>query len=182
MDLISLGVDPSRCCMVDGSEIRSNSQSHPILRVIQFLQDGWSSFLLATCLIIPLLTYRPLLAHWASHVHHNLSFLLPCLHFYNMIGALSCMQALFRSFMSLEPMGAFFSLFFYHHITILHHISLVVFFIFFCVIFATCSISSFLHLEWWSSLVHYMEDSHIISIINPTGVDPKILSLRRSSH
>ena len=77
-----------------------------------------------------LLTYRPLLAHWASHVHHRLSFLLPCLHFYTGIRAFWFMHASFKSFLSLRPMGACFSHYFsYHHTTAFHHISLVVFFI-----------------------------------------------------
>ena len=77
-----------------------------------------------------LLTYRPLLAHWVSHVHQSLSFLLPCLHFYTGIGVIWCMHASFRSFVSLGPTGTSFShYFFYHHITAFHHISLVVLFI-----------------------------------------------------
>ena len=78
------------------------------------------------------LTYRPLLAHWASHVHQSLYFLLSCfcLHFYTSIETLQCMQASFRSFVSLGPTGTSLSHYFsYHHITAFHHISLVVFFI-----------------------------------------------------
>ena len=40
----------------------------------------------------------------------------------------------------------------------------------------------FYHPEWWSSSVHYMEGSHVISTIYPTDTDPGILSLRGSSH
>ena len=130
----------------------------------------------------PLLTYRPLLAHWASHVHYNISFLLSYSRFHTRIGALWCMHALFGSLMSLGPTGASFSHYFsYHHTIAFHHISLVVLFISFFVSFSTCSASSFLHPEWWSFSVHYMEYSHIISTIYPTDTDSKILSLRRSS-
>ena len=73
------------------------------------------------------------------------------------------MHALFRSFMSLRPIGAFFSLSFptttlLHFITshwlcssshLLYYICCLFYFIFF-------------HPEWWSSSVHYMEDSHVI--------------------
>ena len=40
----------------------------------------------------------------------------------------------------------------------------------------------FSHPEWWSSSVHYMEGSHVISTIYPTDVGPGILSLRKSHH
>ena len=73
-------------------------------------QDGWLSFRLAHTLL-PLLTSRPLLALWASHEHHSLLFLIALLTFYTGIGALQCMHALFRSFTSLGPRGAFSSLY-----------------------------------------------------------------------
>ena len=77
-----------------------------------------------------LLTYKLLLAHWASYMHQSLSFLLSCLHFYTGIGALECMHASFGSFMSLGSTGTSFSHHFsYHHTTAFIRISLVVFFI-----------------------------------------------------
>ena len=41
---------------------------------------------------------------------------------------------------------------------------------------------TFFHPEWWSSSVHYMGGSHVISTIYPTDVGPGILSLRKSHH
>ena len=73
-------------------------------------QNGWPSFRLAHTLL-PLLTSRPLLALWASHEHHSLLFLIALFTFYIGIGALQCMHALFRSFTSLGPRGAFSSLY-----------------------------------------------------------------------
>ena len=40
----------------------------------------------------------------------------------------------------------------------------------------------FFHPEWWSSSVHYMGGSHVISTIYPTDVGPGILSFRKSHH
>ena len=42
-------------------------------------------------------------------------------------------------------------------------------------------VSYSLHLEWWASSVHHMEDSHIIFTIYLTDIGLEILSLRRSS-
>ena len=92
---------------------------------------GWVAIIsVSHILCYPLLTYRTLLAHSASHVHQSLSFLLPCLHFYTGIGVFQCMHASFRSFMSLGPTGASFSHYFsYHHTIAFNRILLVVFFI-----------------------------------------------------
>ena len=129
-----------------------------------------------------LLTYRPLLAHWASHVQQSLSFLLPCLHFYIGIGALWCMNVSFRSFMSLGPTNTSFSHYFFlpSHYSIPSYLIGCVLHLFF-VLFATCSASSFLHPKWWSFSIHYMEYSHIIFIIYPIVTYSEILSFRRSS-
>ena len=51
----------------------------------------------------------------------------------------------------------------------------------FFILSTTCFASYSPHPEWWSSSVHYMGDSHIISTIYPTDTDLEILSLRRSS-
>ena len=77
----------------------------------------------------------------------------------------------------------FLSLFFLpsHYCIPSYRIGCVLHFFFF-VSYATCSASSFLHLEWWYSLVHYMEDGHIICIIYTMDIDLKTLSLRRSFH
>ena len=126
--------------------------------------------------------HSPLLAHWASHAHYSLSFLLPYSHFCTRIRVLLCTHALFRSFMSLRSYGRIFLIIFsYHYITVFHHISLVVFFIF--LLYYICCLFCFIffYLEWWSSSVHYMEDSHVISTIYPTNIDLEILSLRNSS-
>ena len=69
----------------------------------------WPSFQLAHTLL-PLLTSRPSLALWTLHEHHSHFFLIALLTFYTGIGALQCMYALFRSFVSLGPRGASFSL------------------------------------------------------------------------
>ena len=53
--------------------------------------------------------------------------------------------------------------------------------LFFFILSTTCFALYSLHLEWWSSSVHYMEDSHIIFTIYPIDTDLEILSLRRSS-
>ena len=58
-------------------------------------------------------------------------FLIALLAFYAGIGTFQCMHTLFASLMSPRPTCASFSHYFsYHHITTLHRISLVVFFIF----------------------------------------------------
>ena len=54
-------------------------------------------------------------------------------------------------------------------------------FFFIIIISTTCFASYSLDPEWWSSSIHYMEDSHIISTIYHTNIDLEILSLRRSS-
>ena len=76
-------------------------------------------------------------------------------------------------------------IFSYHHTTAFHCILLVVFFIFFIflsfILSTTCVASYSLYPEWWSSSVHYLENSHIISIIYPMDTDSEILSLKRSS-
>ena len=56
-----------------------------------------------------------------------------------------------------------------------------VLYLLFFILSTACFASYSLHPEWWSSLVHYMEDSHIISTIYHTDTDLEILSLRRSS-
>ena len=99
---------------------------------------------------------------------------------------------LFESFMSLGPRGTFFSLsVLIHCIIAFHLISLFVLFISsHCLCYSShllypicCSFRIiFFHLDGWSSSVHYMEGSHVISTIYPTDIDPGILSLRRSPH
>ena len=142
-----------------------------------WLQYGWPLFRLV-CTLLPLLTYEPLLALWASHGHHSLLFLIALLTFYTGTGALQCMHALFRSFMSLGPRGTSFSLSF----PIIASLD-------FITLHRLCPLSylllvwhHFLHLEWWSPSVHYMEGSHVISTIYHMDTDPGILSLRRSPH
>ena len=131
-----------------------------------------------------LLIYRPLLAHWVSHVHYSFSFLSPCSHFYTWIGALWCMHALFGSLMSLGPIGASFSLYFFLAplYCISSHLIGQVFHSFSFILSTACFTSYSLHPEWWSSSIRYMKDSHIIFAIYPTETDSEILSLRRSSH
>ena len=122
--------------------------------------------------------HSPLLALWASHEHHSLLFLIALLTFYTGIGALQCMHAWFRSFMSLGPRGASFSLSFpiiasLHFIT-LHRLRPLSYLL--------LVLHHFLHPEWWSPSIHYMESGHVISIIYLTDVDPGILGLRGSHH
>ena len=62
-----------------------------------WLQYGWPLFRLV-CTLLPLLTYGPLLALWASHEQHNLFFLIDVLTLYTKIGALWCIYALFGNF------------------------------------------------------------------------------------
>ena len=88
------------------------------------------------------------------------------------------MHAFFRSFISLElgvhfPHYLFLSL---HHCTSSHLIGLHLLLYYICRSF--CIIS--FHPEWWSSLVHCMKGSHVISTIYPTDIDPRILSVKRS--
>ena len=122
------------------------------------------------------LTCRPLQAHWTSHAHNSLSFLLPWLHFYTKIGPFSvCMFCLGISWAL--GLWAYLSHFFaYYHITVLHHISLFMLFILFLVLLSTCFASSFLHPKWWFFSFHCIEDSHIISITHPTNTDSEILN------
>ena len=63
-----------------------------------------------------------------------------------------------------------------------HLTSSVVLFVSSCLSYLLLICIIFFHPEWWSSSVHYMEDSHVISTIYPTDVGPGILSLRRSHH
>ena len=113
----------------------------------------------------------------------SFSILPPCLDFYTEIRALWCMYALFRNFMSLRPMGVSFSHYFF--LPSLYNISSqligYVLHLFFFILSTACFASYSLHLEWRSSSIHYMEDSHIISTIYHTDTDLEILSLRRSS-
>ena len=84
--------------------------------------------------------------------------------------------------MSLGPIGAFFSHYFFllpHYCIPSYLISYVFHLSFF--ILSTCFASYPLHPEWWASLVHDMEDSHIISTVYLTEMGLEILSLRRSS-
>ena len=103
---------------IKGHQLDTN-QMEPLSRTIERTWISWD-------------TNWERITHWASHVHQSLSFLLSCfcLHFYTSIETLQCMQASFRSFVSLGPTGTSLSHYFsYHHITAFHHISLVVFFI-----------------------------------------------------
>ena len=63
-----------------------------------------------------------------------------------------------------------------------HLTSLVVLFVSSCLSYLLLIRIIFFHPEWWSSSVHYMGDSHVISTIYPMDTDLGILSLRRSPH
>ena len=73
--------------MVDGSSWKSilvadqHGSTKEVLCLRPWSHDGWPSFRLAIYPFI-ILIYKPLLAHWASHVHYNLSFLTSCSHFF----------------------------------------------------------------------------------------------------
>ena len=61
-----------------------------------------------------------------------------------------------------------------------HLTSLVVLFVSSCLSYLLLICIIFFHPKWWSSSIHYMEGSPVISTIYPTDVGPRILSLRRS--
>ena len=145
---------------------------------------GWVAIILVSHIpCYSLLTYRLLLAHWASHVHYNISFLSSCSHFFALgLGPFSvCMHCLEVSWVL--DLQVHLSLIIFLTITLLHSIvshwlcslSLLFYSIYclFCFIFSPLWVVILL-----SSC---MEDSHIISAIYPTNTDSKILSLRRSS-
>ena len=124
--------------------------------------------------------YSPLLAHWASHTHYSLSFLSPCSHFsLQDRGPLVRIHYLGVSW-ALD-LGARFSYYIFlslHHCIFitLHRLCYSSHLLYStCCLFCTISF----HPEWWSSSVHYMEGSHIISTIYPMDTDLGILSLRR---
>ena len=84
--------------------------------------------------------------------------------------------------MSLGPIGASFSHYFSPppHYCIPSCLICRVFRLSFFIL-STYFASYSLHPEWWSSSIHYMRDSHIISTIYHTDTDLEILSLRSSS-
>ena len=85
--------------------------------------------------------------------------------------------------MSLGPRGMFFSHLFSYHCTsaFSSHLIGYVIHLSFLILSTICLFRISLHPGWWASLVHHMEDSHIISTIYPTDIGLEILSLRRSS-
>ena len=131
-----------------------------------------------------ILTYRPLLAHWASHVHYSLSFLIALLTFLHQDrGPLVYGCIVWESHESWAYGYIILSLFFLPlHYCIPSYLIGCVLHLFFFILSTTCSTSSFLHPKQWFSSIHYMEDGHITSIIYTMDIDPKTLSLRRSSH
>ena len=127
--------------------------------------------------------YSLLLAHWASHVHYNLSFLSPCSHFSHRDKGPFSVCIHYLGVPWALDLGAHSS---YYLFSSLHHcipsyLIGYVLHIFFFILSTACFASYSFHPEWWSSSVHYMEGSHIITIIYPTNTGSKILSLRRSS-
>ena len=86
--------------------------------------------------------------------------------------------------MSLRPMNTSFSHYFsYYHTTTFHHISLVGFFIFIFILSHLLLILLYLFSTLSGDPPQFiLDDGHIISIIYTTDIDPKTLSLRRSSH
>ena len=130
-----------------------------------------------------LLIYSLLLAHWASHAHYSLSFLSPCSHFSHQDkGPFSVCIHYLRVPWALD-LGARSSHYLFsslHHCIPSYLIGYVLH-LFFFILSTACFASYSFHLEWWSSSIHYMEGSHIITIIYPKNTGSKILRLRRSS-
>ena len=172
--------------MVDGSSWKSilgadqHGSTKEVLCLRPWLHDGWPSFRLAIYPFI-ILIYKPLLAHWASHVHYNLSFLTSCSHFFTG-GPLVYACIVWESHESWTYRCMFLSLFFLPSFyCIPSYLIGCVLHLFFFILSTACFASYSLHPERWSSLVHYMENGHIISTVYPTDTNSEILSLRRSS-
>ena len=156
-------VDGSRWKPILGADQRGSAKEVLCLR--PWSQDGWPSFRLAIYLFT-ILTYRWLLAHWASHVYYSLSFLLSCSFFLHPDrGPLVCACIVWESHEFWTYSCIFLSLFFLpsHYCIPSYLIGCVLHLSF--ILSTTCFASYSLHPEWWSSSVHYMEDSHIISTI-----------------
>ena len=123
------------------------------------------------------MTFRPLLAFWASHEHLGLFISYSLAHLYTGIGALWCTYALFRSFRSLGLTDIFSSLFCYPHDI---HVSLFPLFLSFvpsCWIpYQLSYFVSFLSLS--TDFSHFIAWSTIISPLtfHPMDIDPEILS------
>ena len=85
--------------------------------------------------------------------------------------------------MSLGPKGMFFSHLFSYHCTsaFSSHLIGYVIHLFFLILSTICLFHISLHPGGWSSSVHHMEGSHIISAIYLADTDLEILGLRRSS-
>ena len=130
-----------------------------------------------------ILTYRPLLAHWASHVHYSLSFLIALLTFLHQDrGPLVYGCIVWESHESWAYGYIILSLFFLPlHYCIPSYLIGCVLHLFFFILSTTSFASYSLHPKRWSSSVHYIEDSHIISTIYHTDTNSEILSLRISS-
>ena len=123
-----------------------------------------------------LLIYSPLLAHWASHAHYNISFLSPCSHFSHRDKGPFSVCIHYLGVPWALDLGAHSS---YYLFSSLHHcipsyLIGYVLHIFFFILSTACFASYSFHPEWWSSSVHYMEGSHIITIIYPTNTGSKI--------
>ena len=169
----------------------------PVLRVDQcgstkevlclspWSQDGWPSFRLAISLYPPSDIYRLLLAHWASHALYSLSFLIALLTLSHRVGGpfSVCMHHCLGVSWALDLVLHSPHYILYMFATLHFHLtSLVVLFVSSYLFYLLLICIIFFHLEWWSSSVHYMEGSHVISTIYPMDTDLGILSLRRSPH
>ena len=143
--------------------------------VVDGSQDGWPSFQSAYTLS-PLLTFRPLLACWASHEHLGLFLSYRLIYLYTEIRALWFTYALFRSFRRLGLIDILSSLFCYLHDIMFHYSQLFVSFVPSCWLpYQLIFFVSFHSLS--TDLSHFIAWSIVISPFtsHPMDIGPKIV-------
>ena len=120
-------VDGSRWKPILGAYQRGSAKEVLCLR--PWSQDGWPSFWFSYIPCYSLLTYKPLLVHWASRVHYSLSILSPYISTPGLGPFSVCMHCLEASWALDLQVHLSLIIFSYYCATAFLHISLVVFFV-----------------------------------------------------